>query len=155
MYPPPPPVGGPPGFPGGGGGSSGGYNPFQPPGGGGSPNRRSDKKKGGPGDGGDGGGGDDPDDSESEDSSVASKGSKVSAVLRKHLARSKHKEADDIKIRGLPAIPAFRAWKNLAYQSINAASGRPDDDAMKWAMQSEEETLPEDFSVAFLKSSGR
>ena len=93
--------------------------------------------------GGDGGG--DPDDPSSESSSHNSRSSKVSSILRRHLSRNKIKEADDIKIQKLPSMPAYRAWKNLAYQSINTVSGRPDDKAMRWAMQSEDASLPADF----------
>ena len=92
-----------------------------------------------------GGGGSDPDDPSSAESSDNSKSSKVSSLRRKHLTRPKIRESDDIKFPKLPAIPAYRAWKNLVYQSVNAASGRPDDKAMRWVMQSEDQSLSDDF----------
>ena len=69
----------------------------------------------------------------------------MSSLLREHLTRPKIREADDIKFPKLPPIPAYRAWKNLVYQGVNAASGRPDDKAMRWAMQSEDQSLSDDF----------
>ena len=85
-------------------------------------------------DGGHGDGGGEPDDPSSESSSDNSRSSKVSSVLRMYLAKSKIKEADDIEIPKSHSIPAYRARKNLAYKSINTASSRPDDKAMRWAM---------------------
>ena len=41
----------------------------------------------------------------------------------------------------LPSVAGFRAWKLAVYQNVNAASGREDDLALKWARQAEDESI--------------
>ena len=45
-----------------------------------------------------------------------------------------------MKLPALPTAAQYRAWRNLVYQSINTASGRPDDKALAWAREVEDET---------------
>ena len=44
----------------------------------------------------------------------------------------------------MPSGMGFRAWKNTVYQNINVASGRPDSKALEWAMQVEDESVPDE-----------
>jgi hypothetical protein len=37
-----------------------------------------------------------------------------------------------------------QAWKNCVYQSLNAASGRPDDDVLIWSRQVEDESVTDE-----------
>ena len=41
----------------------------------------------------------------------------------------------------LPSVAGFRAWKLAVYQNVNAASGREDDLALKWARQVEDDSV--------------
>ena len=52
--------------------------------------------------------------------------------------RRRYKEAEEVKCPQLLTVAGSRAWKNLVYQNINSASGRPDDKALEWAMEVED-----------------
>ena len=124
--PPPPGAGGPSGDRGGGPGDGSG-------GGGGDrrdPSPRAPRQPGPP-DGGGGGGGDDG--GGDDNASSGSDGS-----VRRSRRSKRYKVADEIKCGNLPAPAQFRAWKNTILQNINAASGRPDDDALQWALKCED-----------------
>ena len=50
-----------------------------------------------------------------------------------------------MKCGSLPTPAQYRAWKNTVFQNINAASGRPDDEALKWALECEDlDGVPDD-----------
>ena len=51
----------------------------------------------------------------------------------------KYKETDEVKIPQHPSANQFRAWKNLVFQALNACSGRPDDKAIAWLLETETE----------------
>ena len=105
----------------------------------------------GGGDGGGGGGdGNGPDGgSEDSDSSGGSQRSRATTLgdidreLRRIHHKKKYKEADTIRFPNWPSAPGFRAYKNVVYQEINTASGRPDDKAMRWARELEDMGLPD------------
>ena len=54
--------------------------------------------------------------------------------------RRKLREADEVKVPALPSVAGFRAWLAVC-QTVNAASGREDDLALKWARQAEDESI--------------
>jgi len=149
----PPPMPSPSSVPGDGSGSGGGGNgppnggpPDSggngPPGGGWHPPRKpTGKKKGSPDPDGDD---DDPDGGDDSDWGSAHSGVSQAALLRR-LAKSKYKEADEVKCLALPTAPAYRGWKNVFYQNVNTASGRPDDQALCWAREAEDESLPPEY----------
>ena len=83
-------------------------------------------------------------DSHGNDSGFEPAHSTSSAKLLREFRKRKWKEADEVKCLPLPTVPQFRAWKNVLYQNINTASGRPDDKALAWARQAEDESLPDD-----------
>ena len=103
----------------------------------------------GGGGGGGGGGGDGPDkgpdDSDSSSGSQKSRATTLEGIDRelRKIHKKKYKEADHIKFPNWPSAPGFRAYKNIVYQKINTASGRPDDKAMCWAREAENDELPD------------
>ena len=60
--------------------------------------------------------------------------SDASVDLRK---AARVKEQEVIKLTPLPMAHLWRAYKGEMYGEINAASGRGDDEALKWVMQPE------------------
>ena len=137
----------PPGGDGGDGGGNGGWSRV--------PSEASDHKKptnpgpkppGGDGPGGGGGG---PPDGGSDADSVEF----IDALSVNNDQKSYHvhrvKELDEIKIKDFPNAVKWRAWSMELLQAINVTSGRPDDEALKWAKQaldiervSEESLIP-------------
>ena len=87
----------------------------------------------------------DDSDPHANDSGFESAHSTSSAKLLREFRKRKWKEADEVKCLPLPTVPQFRAWKNVLYQNMNTASGRPDDKALAWARQAEDESLPDDY----------
>ena len=52
---------------------------------------------------------------------------------------------DEVKCTALPTVSQYRAWRNLLYQSTNTTSGRPDDKALLWARDVEDESKPIEY----------
>ena len=94
-------------------------------------NNKKNKPPGGPPDG--GGDGSGSSSSTSDSDSGSSSGSIDNWILR----NKKYKVSDEVKIGHLPTPAQFRAWKNTLYQNVNSASGRYDDQAIKWVMEVE------------------
>ena len=68
------------------------------------------------------------------------------AGLMASLSRRKYKETDEIRIPQLPTANQFRAWKSSVYHAVNACSGRPDDKAVAWMLETAREgAVQEDF----------
>jgi len=105
------------------------------------------RRKGAGGDGGGGGDGDGGGDgSDSDWSSAHSRDSRaVDEYINKQLRKSHYKEAETVKMPPFPDRGTkVQAWKNCVYQSLNAASGRPDDDVLIWSRQVEDESVTDE-----------
>ena len=44
----------------------------------------------------------------------------------------------------MPDAARYRAWMNTILNNINAASGRPDDKCLQWAMQAIDENITDE-----------
>ena len=59
------------------------------------------------------------------------------------IKKNRYKEGEHCKIDAVPGGAGFLAWKNVTYQNINTCSVRPDDKALVWARELENDALPE------------
>ena len=101
------------------------------------------KPKRDPDGGGDGdGGGSSPSSSSSSDSDSSAD---TVRRLSHNLQKSKYKVADEVRMGQMPTAAQYRGWRNVAYENINAASGRPDDKALIWALRADDlEGVPDE-----------
>ena len=68
------------------------------------------------------------------------------AGLMASLNRRKYKDTDEVRVPQLPTANQFRAWKSSVYHAVNACSGRPDDKAVAWMLETAREgAVQEDF----------
>ena len=89
-------------------------------------------------------GGDDDDEETSSSSSRVSRVTIRARDMDRLIASKRNREADEIKILPLPTGPQYRAWRSTVLQSVNAASGRPGDRALHWALAATDEDVPDE-----------
>ena len=61
------------------------------------------------------------------------------AGLVASMSRRRYKETDEVRVPQLPTANQFRAWKSAVYHAVNACSGRPDDKAIAWMLETARE----------------
>ena len=134
----PPPSGGAGGRPPPSGGAGGQLPPTGGPPGGGSPGGSPPSSPGGSA-----GGSQAP---SGDGASASALSAATMAGLVASMSRRRYKETDEVRVPQLPTANQFRAWKSAVYHAVNACSGRPDDKAIAWMLETaREEAVQADF----------
>jgi len=61
------------------------------------------------------------------------------AGLVASMSRRRYKETDEVRVPQLPTANQLRAWKSAVYHAVNACSGRADDKAIAWMLETARE----------------